>query len=870
MDVNAYFKSYKNYFWQWEEGIDVIAIPNGNTIAYKEHIIEILQDFSTQGFPPFGALLALIVATNPNSEASLSTIYAMLKQQMSNHNPSILDESIVFLNLLAEVPKKYKTGPNRTLLLKALFEDIHHRILSPKNSKRILDVFSSHAFHPGQIIIKEDFYFEVFYRDFRIINLLADKFVTIEHILAKIASLPEIPEELDLPHEIQAEPAKKDFIEELIDDYKTFPTGALIKRIWSGLNIPLHSALPSQQPLGGVSDLTNKGTFDKLLISEFANDDLIFMSRIANNEALYIQREIPPVTNNLQRVILIDVSLKNWGTPKIIAYAIAIAIARHPKTDIVCTAFAFGDSFYPLSLDSVENVIESLQVLESSLNGAKGLEAYFKEYPDTRNREIFLITEASTLKQTAMLKVLNDYFSAINYWIHTDAEGNIDLYKKQQKSKNHIQHIQLPLKELWVREAKPVKNPTKTLANFPILFRELLNPKKVLEAGDGELFLISNDNALLKFADSKEKVWKNGTGYLGNKGWLLIYEDIPHTFGPLEIGIIENGDYVLLVGNQQTKEITLINISTNKQYTIPFPEWYKGEFVFFEKWFYYLNIREGWGFSLPDSTDKTSTENKILKVKIVKELHDEFIQRNIVEKRQKVLEGITKHLNSGRSILQRFNEVYITAEGNLVFNKHELHVTNGIHLKLTNMIYRTSKKTEAHKTQENIFTFNDGSTVETIRTGMIILRSSDTSIPAIYFPSALDSTLGIATADEFAGNTYYHKEYQESSYNAVLTDTGTNLLHVVKILQQQGKVSLKMAREIASTAPALIPEKFSLNEANSLKAVLEKQGAEVTIKPDNIWDEKFPIANKIITLPEFFEKHVKAFINTILNYGTNH
>ena len=95
----------------------------------------------------------------------------------------------------------------------------------------------------------------------------------------------------------------------------------------------MHHQLPGDQPLGGFSDLSNKGDFDKLLISEFANDELLLLSRVANNEALVLHREIPPGTDDLQRVVLLDVSLKSWGNPRILAYATMLAIARHPRTD---------------------------------------------------------------------------------------------------------------------------------------------------------------------------------------------------------------------------------------------------------------------------------------------------------------------------------------------------------------------------------------------------------------------------------------------------------------------------------------------------------------------------------------------------------
>lgn len=44
---------------------------------------------------------------------------------------------------------------------------------------------------------------------------------------------------------------------------------------------------------------------------------------------------------------------------------------------------------------------------------------------------------------------LADFKLKIHYWIALDEFGNIDIFKRQQNSKKHIQHILLPLKSLF-------------------------------------------------------------------------------------------------------------------------------------------------------------------------------------------------------------------------------------------------------------------------------------------------------------------------------------------------------------------------------------------------------------------------------------
>ena len=74
----TYFKPYKNYFWEWDTddsdtkgGINyIVAIPNGQSIAYFDTISEDLEDLAPQGIPPFGALLLVLIAASATIQQS--------------------------------------------------------------------------------------------------------------------------------------------------------------------------------------------------------------------------------------------------------------------------------------------------------------------------------------------------------------------------------------------------------------------------------------------------------------------------------------------------------------------------------------------------------------------------------------------------------------------------------------------------------------------------------------------------------------------------------------------------------------------------------------------------------------------------------
>lgn len=769
MDFNGYFNAYPDYFWQWEDRDSVLAIPKANTIAYRALVLEILDVLALQGVPPFGAMLLALIATNPTGKEDINTVFAMVSQKLKNNATdfdkfSLLQgDAISFLGLLHELPPQYRKGKGRILLFQAIFQNCH-QIHSIPNSKKILTRLHSktYRFEDTLVTIRES---TPWYQDFRTIALLNRRFPTIHSIVKKIEGLPEFnTEELDWKDEIDTTtvPVKPDdFVEELIENQYTFQVGALIKRIWSGLSIPVHSMFPSQQPLGGVSDLTNKGDFDRLLISEFANDDLVFLSRLANNEALFLHREIPPVKNNFERYFLIDVSLKSWGNPKQIAFAIAIALAKHPKNDYQCRVFCIGNHVVEVNIDSLDTIITSLMVVEGTLSPKIGLSAFFTEFPKKETVEIFFITEATTFSALETTQLLSEHRGSIDYWIYTDALGNIDVYKQLTKNRKHVQHFELPLQTLWERKnskSKSVESGSFELPNaedYPILFKIIANNAHPFVMEDGEVFQISQANVFRFYNKAVDK---------RHVGWELVYENLPIRSNTVAMGQSIDGAYVVLLFEQHSKTIYLVNISKGDTCKIPFNEWdfsWKNSFFFFEGKFRIFHQTLAKGKHI-----EVDNEGQTVEMKDVRDLSrnaqgetmDEYYQRSLEDTKNK---GAVYHIKRG-SILKNINRVYINTNGSLSFNKHELVCKNQQYFMLDHT-GQIAIEEDALREEENTFVFKDGSKVFIHKSGMILLKSSRSDLPMIYVPSALDASLGLATSDYFAGNEYYYKAKQTNT-----------------------------------------------------------------------------------------------------------
>uniref|UniRef100_UPI00404A2532 ribosomal protein L7/L12 n=1 Tax=Flavobacterium sp. TaxID=239 RepID=UPI00404A2532 len=809
MDFKKYFQPYDDYFWKPTfNAIDVVTHDfvfeqiDGSTIAYGNYVVEVLDLLSDVSIPPFGSLLLAISATNPNGAATLDSLHKFAKSKeivssFPNNNLYRTGAAIDFLKLLASLPEPLKTGGNRILLFKTIFEKCPNRVGS-EVAKRIIRDFKNEPaeyFYANNSIAFNE---ANFVKDFRTIALLKHTFPTKESILKALDALPD--DEIDSGLEaVVSQPleSKKsiDFVEELVQEQQTFHVGSLIQRIWSGLNIPFHHNVPSQQPIGGVSDLTNKGDFDKLLLSEFANDDMVFMSRLANNEALYIQREIPPQDNKKIRILLLDVSLKNWGNPKIVAFATALAIAKHPKTDIECLLYVYGNQYVPVKINSVTEVGKSLQQLSTDLDGSEGLQKFFNdEFQMFKDVELFLLTQEESFESINFAKVVNEHFDKINFIITTDASGIIDTFKIKNKTRNFIKRIQLPLEELWRK--KPVFQTrvfkAKNQGEVPILFPVERSYKNIFHFEDA-FYLYTNTNLFI-FNDEEPM----------SKGFTKFASNIPFTMGQFTL-FRDKKDHLFLVNwieedkslhyyDLKEKTTTTKGISINSDQDLKL-------FSKDQSLYFYDNYM---CYEINDNHDCIVTTNQELKDYYESYWmdNDQFVSGfkytkayGVIKRCQKIQIDITQKLHINRyylnddlflkyrqSSLDKFLDfepiarLILKRAGNqkiAVINFIKTNFNFGLK-ECKEIVDESNSEIVANLTQNEAFKFKtaledlgaicyietthflskDGSSISN-NNGILVLESSNSDIPKMYIPLVMGIPTAFATDAVFAGNQHF-------------------------------------------------------------------------------------------------------------------
>ncbi|MGN1313904.1 MAG: 50S ribosomal protein L7/L12 [Lachnospiraceae bacterium] len=71
---------------------------------------------------------------------------------------------------------------------------------------------------------------------------------------------------------------------------------------------------------------------------------------------------------------------------------------------------------------------------------------------------------------------------------------------------------------------------------------------------------------------------------------------------------------------------------------------------------------------------------------------------------------------------------------------------------------------------------------------------------------------------------------EKTEFNVELTEVGPNKVKVIKVVREATGLGLKEAKDLVDSAPKMIKEGASKEEAEDIKTKLEAEGAKVTLK----------------------------------------
>lgn len=71
---------------------------------------------------------------------------------------------------------------------------------------------------------------------------------------------------------------------------------------------------------------------------------------------------------------------------------------------------------------------------------------------------------------------------------------------------------------------------------------------------------------------------------------------------------------------------------------------------------------------------------------------------------------------------------------------------------------------------------------------------------------------------------------EQTEFDVILSNAGDKKINVIKVVREITKLGLKEAKDLVDSAPKLVSEKVSKEEAEATKKKLEEAGASVELK----------------------------------------
>lgn len=766
INTKKYFQAPKNFFWRWAENGEVIEWPNSSTICYRDELVQILKEISSAGSPPLTALLLILAACK--NELNIHHKFFVLRVVKKFKDDGLeknAKEAIEFLKIISDLPGELRTGLHRAQLIREIFESADF-VFSNVQLQELTDELNSGRLDSLILSEGEEISKEQLHSDLHWLSGSLKKFQDTKKLELRLRTgLDEIPPaiEINLP-----EISTKQLLEQLADDPQTIGVARLTKRLIAALNIPMHAQGSSDQPYGGISDISNRGSFDKLLLSELAYDDLLLTARLVNNEALYFRREEPPDNPNRQRTILIDTSLKMWGIPRVYALSAALAFAHNSKHKEIIEAFALGgETYVPIHLKTKEGIISAMEMLHHSLHCGKALHKIINDIPSSTHNEFILITDEKLISDANFQSLFSQINESLSFIVMVDRNGELHFYECIKGKMKLLSKAKFELDEILFETGRQIsfaKTANDELPKYVLLEQvPLLYPQIRINEDEKKFFYQSNlgllaitENQRLLFVLNRQE---------GAKELLNNVEEGIYAFG-----FNEEQKFYLMVYNRSDIIFKLykLEIKTGKVESIDFSE----EITKFPKRVVFQNNK-----FIIDAFKRVY----IYDCEINSFIENEFqnYERLFQEKEKKQEKMPHRFRFNNDNVLTNIKSIFINDAGELSFDKHSLSLLDKQNFKISTIATVKNKNNIASLYEADYrplnnkrlkfkkFIWHNGSEAVIDSRGLLHLRSSDKTLPEITIIMALAQTTACWASDgNISGADYFMDGYNPKRIGA--------------------------------------------------------------------------------------------------------
>lgn len=521
-----YLRQRQNSFWQWSGAGEAVTWTDGRTIVFREELTLIYRQSTARRLPSFSITLLVLAACRKDWSEELAL--GIFDQLEGADETNIADAA--------------RARARRKAI--AQFTDLHRFFLdSPANttSKAILlDMFSEQFqkenSSPSASILHKELRFPVFpeilFQPEEQEAMRADRSTFGRQLrdairrmtpgrlksrqLTGLEVLPDFQEdsELELPEPEVLTPVQ--FLKSLKSNEEFSGLVQLTHHLAGILHFPQHLLEETELPVGGVSDITNRGPYDRLLLSELANDTDVLMTRLAMNEALYIRREKPPANPSHTQIVLQDMGIRMWGVPRLFATAAGLSVLVNPsRTDEISLYRANGSDVEQFAANSLEELQAHLAVITPDLHPGAALPQLMENMePDS---DLILITSPAGALDKGLRESLRNIRVARLFLITVDRKGEIRFLHWTPQGDRILKQAKVDLDLLYASPAKRPKlidsrqNPDLPaichMEPFPLRLSHQVHPYAAFLLGDlanaTQLLAITHDCRLTLWDDRK-------------------------------------------------------------------------------------------------------------------------------------------------------------------------------------------------------------------------------------------------------------------------------------------------------------------------------------------------------------------------------
>jgi|GEM_PF-1230262 len=553
--VYAYLRpSSPHAFWRWEDRGRVVAWRDGRTIAFREEILQGLEGLAAEGLPEFDALLlgyaalrrgwkedqngpGILLGLAHALQQTVDDVASMIRsflpdlvyqhlaaQHTFQHGANLVDLTRMTLQALDSFHRVChdlaRTPHDKTIVLQLFFGTCRQRG-DPRTAREVITALKR-GIEPEGLQANAGGLMDSANADRQAARELVEVLcILLEAVLCTVTSnidsrlrtgldAPPKPAPIDQP----PRDAVRRLLEALRNDSRLGGMASLARDLMAVTHIPRRVADREDLPTGGVTDISNRGPLDRLLISELANDDLTLAVRIALNEALYLRREAPPREPQGARTILVDVGIRMWGIPRVYSAAVALALAATAERGDEIHAFrAAGCEVVELDLTSREGLEALLEALESDPDPRACLARLIDRLAtSSRQLDVIIVTHENTLADPAFTNALGRELPEEVYVATVDGHGRYRLSRHSAMGSKALQEATLSLEQILAPEdgahrlSPPLTGGLESedlphifaLHPFPLRLSYTPKPQRLAEAGDGGGMIgLTNDGRLL-------------------------------------------------------------------------------------------------------------------------------------------------------------------------------------------------------------------------------------------------------------------------------------------------------------------------------------------------------------------------------------